>query len=98
MAGLGVVPQISNADPHPVQNAVGEAGRNRIAESGVHDSQRKYVAIAPKHLAKEKAAQEAERGKKWAWNMRDRKQRTGPETRAVSEKRFKPHKEERLQD
>ena len=48
---LPMKPYVSNANPHVMQNRIGETGRHGETQQGMHQSQRKDVAVTPKHLA-----------------------------------------------
>ncbi len=45
--------QIADSHPHVVQDAVGQARRNRQPQRRVNHAQRKDVSVAPKHFAEE---------------------------------------------
>ncbi len=96
---LWMVHQESDAHAHVMQNAIGQAGGDRQSESGMDESQRKDIAIPPKHLAKEQRTQKTQSRQQRTRNMRDGKQYGGrPDCPSPTEDSLQPHKKERLQD
>src|SRR5438477_7802746 len=91
--------QAADSHPHEVQNAVGEAGRNRQSQDRVRHDQGKDGPVTAKHLAEEQSPNMSTDGQYWAGNMSQGKKRCRGKNRlATAQHGLDPDVDKRLQD